>query len=306
MSKRTRVVGYIRVSTEAQADGGVSLEAQRAKLSAYATAMDLDLVAVHVDAGLSAKTLARPGVLAALAMLEGGEAEGLLVAKLDRLTRSVRDLGDLVERYFSARFSLLSVADSIDTRSAAGRLVLNVLASVAQWEREATGERTRDALAHLRREGVRLGGAALGWKRTEATDDNGRRVVAKSDDELSAVARILELRDYARDCRDAHGRRLRHEERRTLARFHRARGPREGWQVTRWTADQLWGSEAVQKALDEPDPEPLTAALVEEARRYVERPGALRSWALAQPWPRFCTIVRIISGTILSETMGDD
>jgi DNA invertase Pin-like site-specific DNA recombinase len=194
MSHRTAVVGCIRVSTEGQADGGVSLEAQRAKLTAYSIAMDLDLVAIHVDPGLSAKTLARPGVQAALAMLDSGQAEGLLVAKLDRLTRSVRDLGDLVDRYFSSKFSLLSVADSNDTRSAAGRLVLNVLASVAQWEREATGERTRDALAHLRTEGVRLGGAALGWKRTTETDDNGRLIVSDAQDELAAVEQILELR----------------------------------------------------------------------------------------------------------------
>ncbi len=194
MEQRTRVVGYVRVSTEGQAEGGVSLDAQRAKLEAYAVAMDLDLVAVHVDAGLSAKTLARPGLQAALAALAAGEAEGLLVAKLDRLTRSVRDLGDLVERYFAARYSLLSVADSIDTRSAAGRLVLNVLASVAQWEREATGERTRDALAHLKGQGVRLGGAALGWTRTDATDAEGRRVVADVQAEAETVERILALR----------------------------------------------------------------------------------------------------------------
>jgi DNA invertase Pin-like site-specific DNA recombinase len=202
MSKRTKVVGYIRVSTEGQADSGVSLEAQRAKLAAYAIAMDLDLVSVQVDAGLSAKTLARPGVQAALERLDRGEAEGLLVAKLDRLTRSVRDLGELVERYFSSRFSLLSVADSIDTRSAAGRLVLNVLASIAQWEREATGERTRDALAHLRSEGVRLGGEALGWKRTEATDQNGRRVIAGATDELASVARIVALRSAGMSMRE--------------------------------------------------------------------------------------------------------
>jgi DNA invertase Pin-like site-specific DNA recombinase len=190
----TRVVGYIRVSTEGQADGGVSLEAQRAKLAAYAVAMDLELVAVEVDAGLSAKTLARPGLQAALGALAAGHADGLLVCKLDRLTRSVRDLGDLVERYFASRYSLLSVADSIDTRSAAGRLVLNVLASVAQWEREATGERTRDALAHLKAQGVRLGGAALGWTRTDATDDAGRRLVADVQAEAETVARILTLR----------------------------------------------------------------------------------------------------------------
>lgn len=153
----TRVVGYIRVSTEHQADAGVSLDAQRAKLTAYAAAMELELVGIQVDAGVSAKTLERPGLAAALCELEAGRADGLLVAKLDRLTRSVRDLGELVERYFASRYSLLSVADAIDTRSAAGRLVLNVLASVAQWEREATAERTRDALAHLRRQGVKLG-----------------------------------------------------------------------------------------------------------------------------------------------------
>ncbi len=177
---RTRVVGYVRVSTEHQADGGVSLDAQRAKLAAYAVAMDLDLVCIIEDAGVSAKTLARPGIARALAMLDAGGADALLVAKLDRLTRSVRDLGDLVDRFFASRFALLSVADSIDTRSAAGRLVLNVLASVSQWEREACGERTRDALAQLKSEGVKLGGAALGWRRTEETDEEGRRVVERS------------------------------------------------------------------------------------------------------------------------------
>jgi len=198
----TKVVGYIRVSTEGQADGGVSLEAQRAKLSAYALAMDLELVAVHVDAGVSAKTLDRPGLQAALAMLKAGTAEGLLVAKLDRLTRSVRNLGELVDDYFSARFSLLSVADSIDTRSAAGRLVLNVLASVAQWEREATGERTRDALTHLRAIGVKLGGEALGWKRTDAADESGRLVLADVANELATVARIDALRAEGRTMRE--------------------------------------------------------------------------------------------------------
>jgi DNA invertase Pin-like site-specific DNA recombinase len=96
---RTTVAGYVRVSTEQQAGEGVSLDAQRTKLHAYAVAMDLDLVAVFEDAGLSAKSLARPGLQAALALLEDGEAAGLVVTKLDRLTRSVRDLGDLVDRY---------------------------------------------------------------------------------------------------------------------------------------------------------------------------------------------------------------
>ena len=194
MEKRTRVVGYVRVSTEGQADAGVSLDAQRAKLVAYATALDLDLVAVVEDAGYSAKSLVRPGLQEALGILAGGGADGLLIPKLDRLTRSVRDLGDLVDEYFASKFSLLSVADSIDTRTAAGRLVLNVLTSVAQWEREATCERTRDALAHLRSRGVRLGGDALGWRRTESKDEDGRRLVADVEAEGATVDRARELR----------------------------------------------------------------------------------------------------------------
>src|SRR5690348_1236649 len=71
-----------------------------------------------------------------------------LIAKLDRLTRSVRDLGELLERFQKRGVSLVSVSESLDTGSAAGRLVLNVMASISQWEREAIGERTREALRH--------------------------------------------------------------------------------------------------------------------------------------------------------------
>jgi hypothetical protein len=82
-SASTKVVGYIRVSTEGQAEGGVSLEAQRAKLVAYCTALDLELVAVEVDAGVSAKTLDRPALQRALATLRA--ALEALVAETPRL-----------------------------------------------------------------------------------------------------------------------------------------------------------------------------------------------------------------------------
>ena len=145
----TRTIAYLRVSTDKQADRGVSLDAQRSKAKAYAELYDLELVEVIVDAGESAKSLDRPGLQRALAMLKKGEAEALLVVKLDRLTRSVVDLGSLVDRYFApGKAALLSVGEQIDTRSAAGRLVLNVLASVSQWEREAIGERTATAMQH--------------------------------------------------------------------------------------------------------------------------------------------------------------
>ena len=99
-------------------------------------------------------------------MLEQPHADALVVVKLDRLTRSVRDLGHLLDRYFATgQWALMSVSENIDTRSAAGRLVLNVLASVAQWEREATGERTRAALALKRQRGEYTGGRPpYGWR----------------------------------------------------------------------------------------------------------------------------------------------
>lgn len=161
VTARTRVVAYVRVSTDKQADKGVSLEAQQAKVAAYAELYDLDVVETIVDAGASAKSLEREGLQRALGMLKSGAADALLVVKLDRLTRSVADLGELVEAYFSqGRWALLSVSEQIDTRSAAGRLVLNVLASVSQWEREAIGERTSAAMQHKAAQGDYTGGGS--------------------------------------------------------------------------------------------------------------------------------------------------
>lgn len=94
-------------------------------------------------------------------MLKNGHADGVVVVKLDRLTRSVADLGSLIVDYFNT-YALLSVCEQIDTRSASGRLVLNVLTSVAQWEREAIGERTSQALQYKKSQGERVGTVALG------------------------------------------------------------------------------------------------------------------------------------------------
>lgn len=171
-----RTVAYIRVSTAQQADHGVSLAAQRAKVEAYASLYDLELVEVIADAGVSAKTLDRDGLTRALGMLTSGEADGLLVVKLDRLTRSVRDLDSLISRFFSGdRWSLMSVSEQIDTRTAAGRLVLNVLAAVSQWEREAIGERTKAAMAHKKANREYTGGRVpFGW----TLADDGIRLLA--------------------------------------------------------------------------------------------------------------------------------
>lgn len=161
-----KAIGYVRVSTEEQASGGHSLGAQAAKLRQYAALYEIELVEIIEDAGASAKTLERPGLQRALQMLRDGEAGGLLIAKLDRLTRSVGDLAVLLDGYFGEKAGkhLYSVADAIDTRSAAGRMVLNILTSVAQWEREAIGERTRAALQHKISKGERVGRVRYGYE----------------------------------------------------------------------------------------------------------------------------------------------
>lgn len=190
-----RVVGYIRVSSEGQATEGVSLDAQRVKLAAYCTAMDLELVGIEADEGVSAKTLRRPGLQRALGLLDAGTVDGLLVTKLDRLTRSVRDLGDLVERYFTGdRCSLLSVGDSIDTKTAAGPLAGRLPLPLGNADQHVQHQPTRDALVEVRRQGGVLGADALGWRRIEETDAAGRQCIVRDDAEAETVARITALR----------------------------------------------------------------------------------------------------------------
>ena len=152
----TKAIAYIRVSTDKQQDKGHSLLAQQEKITAYASLYDLDIVDYVIETG-SAKNLNREGLQGALAQIKSGKADALIVVKLDRLTRSVVDLGYLVETYFN-KAGLLSVSEQIDTRSASGRLVLNVLASVSQWEREAIGERTAVVKQSMKANGLYCGG----------------------------------------------------------------------------------------------------------------------------------------------------
>ena len=154
-----RAIAYTRVSTTDQAEFGVSLDAQKDKIEGYAKLYDIELVEIIVDAGESAKSLDRPGIKSCLAALESGIADALLVVKLDRLTRSVRDLNYLIETYFMGdRYSLISVNESLDTGTATGRMILNIMGVISQWERETIGERTSAALQHMRKNGQYTGG----------------------------------------------------------------------------------------------------------------------------------------------------
>jgi DNA invertase Pin-like site-specific DNA recombinase len=164
----------VRVSTDEQAQSGLGLDAQRDKIVEHVARSGHQLVATFEDA-ISGKTLDRPGLAAALAEIESGRAGGLIVAKLDRLSRSLLDFASLMERSRREGWSLIALDLGVDTSTPQGELMATVLASFAQFERRLIGERTKSALAVKRSQGARLG------RPREMADE--------------AIVRIRELRD---------------------------------------------------------------------------------------------------------------
>jgi site-specific DNA recombinase len=195
------VIGYRRVSTEEQSHSGLGLAAQDAKIRAYCDLYELKLVRMVSDDGASGKNLDRVGIQSVLAELRRRKdgVEGVVIAKLDRLTRSLRDWADLIDEFFSEKAGkrLFSVGDSIDTRTAGGRLVLNVLMTVAQWEREIIGERTKDALQAKIAKGERCGRVRFGYDLA----GDGKSLVPNPA-EQAAIARMKEWKAQGMSYRD--------------------------------------------------------------------------------------------------------
>lgn len=183
-----KAIVYIRVSTEEQGKSGLGLEAQRQKALAYCQLHDHEVVEVVEDAGVSGKSLNRPGMGRVLQAIDRREVEVVVVAKLDRATRSVRDLGELLERFNRAKVALASVSEHLDTSTAAGRMVVGMLGVIAQWERETIVERITDAMAVKRRRGERVSRfAPTGWR------FDGHRLVEDAE-RMSALALARRLR----------------------------------------------------------------------------------------------------------------
>jgi DNA invertase Pin-like site-specific DNA recombinase len=153
-----RVVGYVRVSTDEQAASGAGLDAQRAAIRAEADRRAWQLVYVFEDAGASGKSLVgRPGLTGALEAVEQGDANALVVSKLDRLSRSLLDFAGLMARAQRRGWSLVALDLGVDTTTPQGEMMASVMATFAQFERRLIGQRTRDALAVKRAQGVQLG-----------------------------------------------------------------------------------------------------------------------------------------------------
>ena len=188
-----KAIGYVRVSTEQQANEGVSIDLQIEKVKQYCNLYGYELHDIIIDAGLSAKSLNRPGLANVLQCLVDNKADALVVYKLDRLTRSLGDWSYLIKDYFNERSgkTLLAVVDQIDTSTASGRMCLNLMMTVFQWEREVISERTKAALGHKKFKGQPLGSAGFGANLTSKT-------LEPNDNELTVIRLILDLRKEER------------------------------------------------------------------------------------------------------------
>jgi len=153
----SRVICYTRVSTHEQADSGLGLAAQRAKLQAEADHRGwTDLIWIE-DAGVTGKTLDRPGMHRALELLASGQAGVLMAAKLDRLSRSVPDGGNLMKRAKIEGWSIVALDLGVDTTTATGKLMANVMMAMGEWEADTISDRTKAALAAKKAAGFKLG-----------------------------------------------------------------------------------------------------------------------------------------------------
>ena len=179
-----KAVAYIRVSTEDQANKGVSLSAQEEKIRSYALVYDLEITELIKDAGFSAKNMNRPGIKNLISLMQKKTIEAVIVSKLDRLTRNIKDLSEIVELSNKKGIVLISVGEHLDSESAAGRMIVNMIGVIANWEREVIGERTATSLRFKRDSGLRYNAEPLyGFRH------NGKKL-EKVEDELEIIESI--------------------------------------------------------------------------------------------------------------------
>jgi len=199
-----RAIGYIRVSTQGQAEAGVSMDAQEAKIKAWAGLNETEVVICRDDGISGKRSDNRPGLQAALSMI--GKGDALVVYSLSRLSRSTKDALILSEILTKKDADLVSLSEKIDTTSASGKMVFRLLAVLNEFERDQTSDRTRFALAHKRTlgeftggkipYGYRLDGKLLVADEFEQTALRLIRDLRVEGYTLRAICRKLEARGY--------------------------------------------------------------------------------------------------------------
>ncbi|MFO1010545.1 MAG: recombinase family protein [Planctomycetota bacterium] len=184
-------IGYIRVSTDGQAQDGISLDAQKAKLESWAKLNDEPELIVFKDAGVSGSSMSqRPGLKDALDAVCKRKGT-LIVYSLSRLARSTRDTLTISERLAKAGAQLVSLSERLDTSSAAGTMIFRLLAVLAEFERDQVAERTKSAMAHMRKTGRRISRyPPFGWD-----FDPAGEVLVVNRAEQRVLQRIRKFRD---------------------------------------------------------------------------------------------------------------
>jgi len=190
-----KAIGYIRVSTEDQAREGISLDNQEAKINAYASLNDLDLIEVIRDEGASGKDLDREGMKRLLEMVEASRIEAIIVYKLDRLSRKTIDTLNLIEMFEGKGIAFHSISEKVDTKSATGKFFLTIISAIAQMERDLIAERTKDALSHKKVKREWLGRIPFGFK----IEDNH---LVEDPDQIKVIQKAKRLRRAGKTLRD--------------------------------------------------------------------------------------------------------
>lgn len=198
--RNQKLLGYTRVSR--MKEDGISPELQRSAIEAYATAHGHEVVWLEPDLDESGKSLNRPSMQDALRRLERGEADGIIAARLDRITRKVADLGRLLEQAQAQDWNLVAIDLGVDLTTANGKMVANILGTLAEWELDRRREGWREAQASAAKRGVQIGTVPAGYSK----GDDGRLVpnqyaphIRKAFELRAAGKSLTEIGNYLRE-----------------------------------------------------------------------------------------------------------
>jgi DNA invertase Pin-like site-specific DNA recombinase len=186
-----RAIGYCRVSTEEQGDSKAGLEAQEATIRAEVEHRGWELVGLQTDVASGKSLRKRDALGMALRDLAAGHADVLVVAKLDRLSRSVMDFAGIMETAKSEGWSIRVLDLDVDMTTSMGELVANIMISLAQWERRVIGERTKSALQAVKARGTHIG------RKCNVDEETLRliRILRESGKSYAAIAQALETEE---------------------------------------------------------------------------------------------------------------
>ena len=168
---------YVRVSTDEQAKEGYSIRAQIDKLKSYIQIKEWGFYKVYADEGISGKNITdRPAINELLADIKSGKVNNVLVYKIDRLTRSTKDLIELTEFFNKTKCGFNSLMESIDTQTASGRMFLKIIGIFAEFERENTIERITLACEKKVKEGYTLAGFTTSYGYDRESGDKVQKI----------------------------------------------------------------------------------------------------------------------------------